>query len=280
MPRIEPPKGYYTATEVKKILNISDAMVRVHVQKNRIKYLVPVGRKQGFYLKKDVDKLARDLNIFFQLDEDSVVQFSRAKKGDLPAIIEISKALFGGGDEESRVTPLEDRLKWMQKNPDIFCVLKKDEEVIGFTYILPLKKGSDKLEKLLRSNFAGEVDISLDDIEAFDPGKRIDLYVVAIGMKPSVKYPKKRVYASRLISHLMDNIINMGKTGVIIETITAIGFSPEGRRLLQSFGFSEIPPPAPGKRAFRIKIEESGAPLILRYKEALQESLESRSQQS
>lgn len=103
-------------------------------------------------------------------------------------------------------------MKWAKKNPDIFYVLKKDEEVIGFTYILPLKKGSDKLEMLLRSNFAGEVPIGLDDIEEFNPGKHVDLYVVAIGMKPSVKYPKKRVYAAMLISHLMDNIIEAGKS--------------------------------------------------------------------
>ena len=201
MPRLEAPKGYYTATEVKKILNISDAMVRVHVQKNRIKYMVPPGRKQGFYLKKDVDKLARDLHIFLELDDDGITQFSRATKEDHKEIIQISIDLFGGGDPNSSVTSLEDRIKWTTKNPDIFYVLKKDSEVIGFIYLLPLKKGSDKLEMLLRSNFVGEVPISLDDIEEFQPGKHIDLYVVAIGIKISVRYPKKRVYAAMLISH-------------------------------------------------------------------------------
>jgi hypothetical protein len=72
----------------------------------------------------------------------------------------------------------------------------------------------------------------------------------------------------------MNVIIEAGRKGVVIETITAIGYSPEGRRLLQSMGFSEIPPPAPGKRAFRIRIAESGAPLILQYKEALKENQE------
>jgi hypothetical protein len=271
MPRIQPPEGYYTATETKKILNVSDAMVRIYVQKGRIKYFLPSGRKHGFYRKKDVDKLGNDLHIFLNLDEEPTSKFMRAREEDLPAIIEITKTLFGSGDDDSQVTPLEQRRAWMKKNSDIFYVLKREEEVIGFTYILPFKKGTDKIAKLLRSNFAGEVNITLDDIEAFQPGKRIDLYIVAIGMKPSIKYPNRRIYASRLISNLMDVVIELGRKGVIIETITAIGFSPEGRRLLQSTGFSEMPPPVPGKRAFHIVIEESGAPLILQYKQALQE---------
>jgi hypothetical protein len=67
-------------------------------------------------------------------------------------------------------------------------------------------------------------------------------------------------------------IVETGSKGVIIEMITAIGYSPEGRRLLQRIGFSEIPPPVPGKRAFRINIAESGAPLILQYREAFKEN--------
>jgi hypothetical protein len=271
MPRIRPPEGYYTATETKKILNVSDAMVRIHVQKGRIKYFLPPGRKHGFYRKKDVDKLANDLHIFLNLDEAPTSKFATAGEEDLPAIIEITKALFGSGNDDSQVTPLEQRIAWMKKNPDIFSVLKREEEVIGFTYILPFKQGTDKIAQLLRSNFAGEVDITLDDIEAFQPGKQIDLYIVAIGIKPSIKYPHRRIYASRLLSHFMDGIIELGRKGVLIETITAIGFSPEGRRLLQSTGFSEIPPPVPGKRAFRIVREESGAPLILQYKQALEQ---------
>jgi hypothetical protein len=70
----------------------------------------------------------------------------------------------------------------------------------------------------------------------------------------------------------MHVIIELGSKGIVIETITAMGFSTEGKRLLREFGFSEIPPPLPGKRIFTLKIAESGAPLIMQYKQALAES--------
>src|SRR5690242_12084674 len=109
MPRTQPPEGYITATEAKKILNVSDSMIRVHAQKGRIKYYAPPGRKQGFYLKKDVEKLAADLNVFLDVGmEEEASHFSRASIEDLPEIIEITRQLFGSGDREDRVTPLED----------------------------------------------------------------------------------------------------------------------------------------------------------------------------
>jgi hypothetical protein len=273
MPRIQPPEGYITATEAKHILNISDSMVRVHAQKGRIGYLVPPGRKQGFYLKRDVEKLAHDLDVFLNIDaEVEASRFTRASVEDLPEIIEISKQLFGSGDREDRVTSLEDRIALLKKNHDVFYVLKREEEVIGFTYLLPFKLGTDKIEQLLRADLAGEVAITPEDIVEFKEGKHTQIYLVAIGMKPSIHISKRRVYAARLISNIMHFIVDLGRKGVVIETMTAVGFSKEGRRLLREFGFSEVPPLVPGKRIFTIKIEESGAPLILQYKQALAES--------
>jgi hypothetical protein len=248
-------------------------MVRVHAQKGRIHYVVPPGRKQGFYLKRDVEKLAQDLNIFLTLDvEVETSQFVRANVEDLPEIMEISRQLFGSGDREDRITPLEDRIALMRKNPDVFYVLKREEQIIGFTYLLPFKPNTDKIEQLLRANLAGEVAITPDDIIEFTMGQRTQMYFVAIGMKPSIHIAKRRIYAARLISNIMHLIIDLGRKGVVIETMTALGFSKEGRRLLREFGFSEVPPPVPGKRAFTLKVAESGAPLILQYKQALEES--------
>ena len=273
MPRYQPPEGYITATEAKQILNVSDSMVRVHAQKGRIRYVVPPGRKQGFYLKRDVEKLARDLDLFLNIDaEVESSQFMRASVEDLPEIMEISKQLFGSGDREDRVTPLEDRIALMNKNPDVFLVMKREEQVIGFTYMLPFKPGTEKIDQLLRADLAGEVSITPDDIVEFRMGQHTQIYLVAIGMKPSIHVSKRRVYASRLISNFMHLIVDLGGRGVVIENMTAVGFSKEGRRLLREFGFSEVPPSIPGKRVFTIKIAESGAPLILQYKQALAES--------
>jgi hypothetical protein len=272
MPRLQTPKGYYTSTEAQKILGISPAMLRVHVQKERISYLLPEGRKQGFYLKKDVDKLASELNIFLNLNEEEPSKFVVASVEDLIEVGKIAKALFATGENESSVTPIERLLPLMLKNPEIRYVLKQDGEVVGYISMLPFKQETDKVEKLLRVDLAGEMNITPDDIETFDPGKHIQLYIVAIGVKPGLSQEKKHIYGFRIVSGLIDKIVELGKRGVVIETITALGATHSGIRLLQVLGFSEMLPPAPGKRAFCIKVEESGAPLSMQYKQALKES--------
>ena len=60
-----PPYGYITSTEASRRLNVSESMMRRYAQQGKIGYLLPPGRKQGFYLEKDVDDIVNDLNEFY-----------------------------------------------------------------------------------------------------------------------------------------------------------------------------------------------------------------------
>jgi hypothetical protein len=79
-------------------------------------------------------------------------------------------------------------------------------------------------------------------------------------------------YGAKLISRFMDGIVDLGKKGVIIEGITAVGATKSGIRLLQHFGLSQLVSPRPDTKLFALNIKESGSPLIMQYKQALQES--------
>src|SRR5215472_14944420 len=103
MPRIQTPKGYYTSTEAQKVLNLSGAMLRIHVQKGRIQYLLPEGRKHGFYLKKDVDRIANEINAFLDIEEKEETKFLVANKDDLPEIVRISDLLFLDRNSQDKI---------------------------------------------------------------------------------------------------------------------------------------------------------------------------------
>src|SRR6266700_3607937 len=149
MPRMQPPKGYYTLTEATQVLNISEAMVREHVKKGKVTYFLPPGRKHGFYRKKDVDKLANELNAFLHFEDDEKFipsTFTTANEEDVHAVVEITKALFTIEENESSVTPPEKYITWLKKNSEIMHVLKRKDEVIGFATTLPLKPSSPKIQ--------------------------------------------------------------------------------------------------------------------------------------
>ncbi|GER87588.1 hypothetical protein KDW_17500 [Dictyobacter vulcani] len=276
MPRIETPKGYYTATEVKKILNISDAMVRAHVQKGRIKYLLPPGRKQGFYLQKDVDKLSNELDAFLNLEEEvESTEFVSATEADIPGCVKLNRELFTVSVDTDNDTLVRKWTAWLQKNPDIIQILKRNNEVVGIVTMLPFKPKSEKFNNILTGDVSillGDIDILPDDIEAYTPGNHILLYIAEIGVKPSLSKDLRRKYGAKIISNFMDSIVNLGRNGVIIEKIVSVGESKSGVRLLQHFGFSEIIFSRSDTRVFELDPKKSGAPIMNAYREMLKQS--------
>ena len=276
MPRIEPPKGYYSATQVKKILNISDAMVRTHVQKGRIKYLLPPGRKQGFYLQKDVDKLANELDAFLNLEDDAkATEFVLATEADIPGCIKLNRELFTASFPTDDATLLKKWTAWLQKNPEIVHVLKRNEEVVGIITMLPFKPNSEKFNEILRGDVSiilGDIDILPSDIEEYQAGNHILLYLAEIGVKPSLNKDLRRKYGAKIISNFMDTMVNLGRKGVNIESIISVGETKSGVRLLQYFGFSEIIFSRPDTRVFELDPKKSGAPIMNAYREALKQS--------
>ena len=273
MPRMKPPKGYYTLTEAEGKLNISSSMIRKYVDKGKIHYLLPEGRKHGFYLKSDVDKLANEIS--FGLEEEvKTVKFTVATEADIPACIALNRELFTVSNSASDEVLTEKWTKWMQKNPEIVHVLKRDKEVVGITTVLPTKPGSKKFDEALNGDISfllGDVNVSPEDIEEYKAGNHIQLYVAEIGIKPSLARSLRSKYGSRIISKFMEMIINLGKRGIILDNILAVGATRSGIKLLQYFGFSEVIFPRPDTRLFTINIKESGAPLIDSYREALAE---------
>ncbi len=263
MPQAKPYKEYYTAAQVKKKLGITDGQLYNYVRYEHLTRIIPPGRKQGVYKRDEVDQLARDLHSFMAHRKAQPTRFERLKtREEMEKCQEISQALFGVKRD------IVDLMKTVEKNPETYYVLKDEDEIIGYTALWPVK--SEKLNDILAQTLP--VQITPEDIEVFEPGKSIDLYLVVIGVKPVFNKQEKHFYGARLISGLIRVIENLGKRGIIIGTIAARSNMPEGIRLLRRMGFTEIKPLTPERRTFVINIKESGIPFIQEYQKALEES--------
>jgi ribosomal protein S18 acetylase RimI-like enzyme len=268
MPRMRTPQGYYTLTEAKNILNISSAMVRNHVKAGRIQYLQIEGRKHGFYLKKDVDELANELNVFLSMPNKTSSTFSTASEEDVRATVEITRILFGLRDSIEATT--ERRISWIKANPDILYVLKSEEQIVGYAILLSLEQ--HKIENILDEKEFSQ-DTRAEEIVPFTPGKPMYIYLMGIGVIPGLSHYEKRSYGARLVSGMMKAIIELGERGIVIDTFYARSDTPDGVRLLRKLGFTEIPSKT-HMRNFKIEVAESGIPFIQAYKRALLESKE------
>jgi hypothetical protein len=263
--RGQPPLGYYTATQAKRKLgDISDGMLRSYVQQGKIEWTVPKGRKQGFYKREDVDRLARTFDDFLEQEPgEPGAQFKPVTKEDMPEVVRLLMELFGGEDSTER------RLSWLEKNPEIAFMVRSKGKIVGCVFVLPLTL--QKIEAILSDPQPHSTStITVDDIQLITPGKPAYFYVVSMGVKPGVTAVAKRTRGEILIRGLLRFFIELGNRGVPVSLIAARTASRDGVNVLRRVGFTEIESNTLA-RNFIIEVERSGIPFIMLYKKALAE---------
>ena len=256
-------KDYYTASQAMRILGVTEGMFYNFIRNGDLEGTTLPGRKQKVYEKSRVDQLAHELKAFVATRKTSPTTFGKATtRQEILESTKLSDAIFGGHID------LETQMSWLERNPDICYVAKNEGKVVGYAIILPLS--IEKIEKLLREE-EFTVNIEASEIGKFKRGEAIHLYMGAIGVIPGVTIAEKRTFGSKLISGLMDVIIDLGKKGVIIKTIVARSTKPDGIALLRKIGFTEILSTT-DKKNFMVDVEKSGIKEIVEYKQALKES--------
>jgi len=262
----------YSSAEARKKLGISPSTLTNLVNKGIIEKVIPVGYERGFYTKESVDQYYEQKNLFkrkhFKEEEEpeqrsGVKMFKVSTLEEMKECQDLSQEIFGVGAGTEK-----ERIKIVERNPDTYYLLRKGEQPIGYLSIMPLKKGN--LENVLGQTLPVRIDP--DQIESFKKGKRLDLYLTAIGIKPGFSVEEKHEYGSRLVRQFIRIILDLGIKGVEIETIAARSNMPDGIRLMKHAGFTEVPPLTPERRTFVIKVKESGIPFVLQYKKNLDNS--------
>ncbi len=111
----------------------------------------------------------------------------------MPEAVALAGEVFGGLNTIS----VEKRVSWLEKNPDIDYLLVQEGILVGYLSLVPLR--AETIEDLMTlRRYARE--LTADDILPYEPGVSIDIYGMAIGIKPGFSKSQKRVYGQRLIS--------------------------------------------------------------------------------
>jgi hypothetical protein len=258
-------KNYYTAKEAQEILGMTYSALRNQVDAGNITSTVPPGRHQAVYNKEDVDRLKVEMEAWLASKRQAelpAAKFVKATIEDMPEAVALAGEVFGGLNTIS----VETRTAWLQKNPDIDYLLVQEGVMVGYLSLVPLRPETIEDLMALRRYARG---LTADDILPYQPDVPVDIYGMAIGVKPGFSKGQKRVYGERLILGARSVILDLGRRGIPIRHIVAHSFTPEGIRLMRHVGFIETPPKAPGLRDFLIDIESSGISFIMKYRQEL-----------
>jgi ribosomal protein S18 acetylase RimI-like enzyme len=268
MPRPKPPEGYITAGEAARRLNVNDAMLSRYVKQGRLNRYGPETRKHKYYKESEVQAIIDADKAFFEAGAKPKKHltsfFSLANADDISTIVDIDKRTF-----HVETLTEETYLRWMKKNPETFFVLRDAaHKVVGFACFLPMKK--ETMDRFVKDEI-GLNDISPNDIDLFEPGKPLHLYIIALCVDPSYKPAIKHTYGASLVRGLFAFILELAKRGVEIETITARSYTSDGIRLMRKMGIPQLRSPVEGKNLFSVRVAEAGFPILIHYSDLLTE---------
>jgi hypothetical protein len=260
------PPGYYTATEAYTRLGLNRSTFFYLVKTGKIPKYIPPLRSEGFYDKKDINRMAAEIALFFHTQEEETSIDTRvARPEDAQGIHAVLAEGFGW-----RTASVEQRLAWYTVNPLIDYIVMLNDEVVGYITAVPYRLRA--MEDIM-SGRRRAWDMTPDDIVSYTPVNHpsfqvaYDLYV---GIAVRQDRPNPKWLAFRLISGWIGWLEEMLAKGIVIGRLYAVSAEPDGQRLCTSLGFMQLPAKTGDLfPRYMLDLETSSHHFARRYREAL-----------
>jgi hypothetical protein len=254
----------YTSAQARKILGISPSTLTRLVDKGIVEKVTPPGKKQGYYTKKSVHDYLEQQNLFIETyaeQKEEGLTAQRATQADQSGIVELHKEVYG----PAGTPPLETRLEWNQRNPDMDIVVRLNSQIVGHLQLMPLNPKA--LEAMLTGAIRGW-EVRADDIETYEPNKRYNIFVMSAAVQQGKKESISRLYAALLLREAQRTLYEMAEQGKLIQRLYATSRSRDGIFLAQRMGFDLLPQYSTAHRkAFVLDMGKSNAKWAREYRE-------------
>lgn len=269
--RKKAPHGMYTAKDAIVAIGIPPAHFYMLVRDGTIKKVTFPNRKEGYYSKAEVDNYARNLKAMQEPYNAETLQFGLALNEDIPAIHALTASVSGG---EAHAVPEEVLKAWIRKNPQSVHILRKGTEVVG--YISAFSLPDETLDLRLRGRLLNRA-IPVDDIQTFNPGTTISLYIAEMAVKHAYTKndepdtakpdPLARLLGARLIREMVRFLAQLKKQDISVIGLYAVGTSPFGIHLCRELGMTPMDLPEGVRESrvpFAIDFQQNSQSVIVR----------------
>lgn len=250
----------YTSTEARKLLDISGSTLKNLVEKGIIERVVPYGYAQGFYTKESVDEYHKHQEIFtetYTAKKKGTIEVRKARREDEAKILEMEREVLGA------TIPLDKRLEWHIKNPEIDFVAISNDVVAGHLSLLPLKE--ETLTALLKGEIRGW-HVTAEEVEAYQLGKQYNLFVMAMAVRDT-QYPGIN-YGALLLREAQTFLFELANKDILIKAIYATSRTRDGIYFANRFGMETLPEYSTSHRhAFRLDLAKSDKKWARQYRE-------------
>lgn len=259
------PPGFYTAQEAAKRLGWNIYTFRYYVRAGKIKRHVPPMRKEGYYAKKEIDRLASETALFLHtLEEKEATETRIAQPEDTQGIVEVLSV------RGWQTATAEQRKSWYKVNPLIDFIAITDGKVSGYIHAAPYTPKA--LEDMLAAR-KHSWDILPEDILPYQPGNSYNLYI-GIATIEDIPNHTQRV-GFPLIAGFLSFLEELAEKQIYIQHIYAVSAEEPGQKLSKKLGFirQESLPESyllPDWHRYELNLETSESRFAQQYREAIQ----------
>ncbi len=157
----------YTSTEARKKLKVSTSTFKRLVDSGKIRKVIPPNKKNGMYIKEDVDRVIEETLPFTQntgKQKRLSTTVDWQKISDLPAILKLDLEVY----HEAIVGDINLYISWEMKNPKITLIsyeTNNRENILAYLSLVPLP------EQVIMSILRGEreeLSIHPDEVETYE----------------------------------------------------------------------------------------------------------------
>lgn len=240
---------YYTAKEARTLLGLNENTFQTWVKTGKIPRTKLRGMRQGVYAKRDIDALARAMNMAVEPYERIV--FSKSTPGDQEEEMHIGTRCFG----DAFITPLPERIAFQQKSEFTFYSLKVNGCVVGYISMFHFPPAF--LDDLLTGRRI-EREITLKEVLRFPRLEPFDIYIDVMATDPLLSPHERSFYARTMIERFANLLLQLRDNGYMIRTVYTVSATKEGDHLVRKAGFHlmEGKSIAPGRLAYEFPIDE------------------------
>jgi hypothetical protein len=221
---------YYTAAEARKILGLTEHSFQYWVKSGKINKTILPGKRQGVYLKREIDRKAQQIEraLFFADAKD--LEFKPATVNDMDAESHLASLIFGR-DALSQDS-MEASRRLARISPESTYHLYDRDILVASINIVPLKH--EAILEFIQGK-RGWL-FTEESIVPFQAGKPLECIIIDFMATPAVPPEQRHEYAIRLLFYFLDKLEEWGKRGIEISKVYANGGTDIGQRLLESAG--------------------------------------------
>jgi hypothetical protein len=262
------PPGFYTAQEAARRLGWNIYTFRYYVRTGKIKRHVPPLRKEGYYDKREIDKLASETALFLHtFEEKDTTQTRVARLEDAQGVVEV---LTNRG---WKTATAEQRKSWYKVNPFVDFIAITDGKVSGYIHAAPYTP--EALEDMMAVR-KRSWDILPQDIIPYQSGHTYDLYVGIATVEDITNHTQRVGFP--LIAGFFAFLEELAEKQIYIRRLYAVSAEEPGQKLSSKIGFirQEVPGDylLPDWHRYMLDLETSDSHFAQLYREVIQQTKE------